>query len=108
MSDNNNTNIFDNNSNNNFINPSVLLKNKIVTKQLYYRLICEHCIETFDIVAVKINSLKGIGAGKDYDGSYDSGRQQTHIRCPVCSQINVLEYSVEEGIKEKRLFRLFQ
>lgn len=49
-----------------------------------FRLICPECIEAIDVAKSNMSQMNGIGAGYDYDGTYDSGSSQVRFDCPRC------------------------
>ena len=50
----------------------------------YYKLICPTCKETIELQTTEVVEVHGIGAGRDYDGHYDSGRTQVRATCTEC------------------------
>ena len=77
-------------------------------KQGYYRSICPECLEKVDVPLKDVKEANNVGAGRDYDGSYDSGYSQTTLVCNICDSINKYNGTIQEQIKEKRLFKVFK
>lgn len=53
-----------------------------------YRLICSKCIQCVDIPQEAIQQSHNVGAGRDIDGSYDSGYSCYSLECPKCRHMN--------------------
>jgi hypothetical protein len=71
----------------------------------HYRFICEHCLQTVDILVSEVQTVTDVGAGYDYGGGFDSGRTETTVECPECSETTKFVGSVAEMMKIKRIFR---
>jgi hypothetical protein len=74
---------------------------------LHYRFICKHCVEVSDVPEKDVRKVDGIGSGRDIDGSYDSGYSETRVKCTVCGEENRFSGSIDQSIKDERLFKKF-
>jgi hypothetical protein len=69
--------------------------------KVYYRYICEHCIEVNDCPGDQIQIIDGIGEGTDI-----SGYSVIRMKCDGCDEVNESTGSLEKNMKGKRIFKM--
>ena len=72
------------------------------TLKLYYK-------EWIEVPSSNVKLETGIGAGKDYDGFYDSGSSRVTTTCTACgSYSHMKSNSIEDAIKGHLLFKVYK
>ncbi len=77
-----------------------------IKKTICYRFFCDQCIEVAELRTDQFHVRKGVGAGKDIDGSYDAGYSQTTATCPICNSEVSFCGNLEEAVRAKRIFKI--
>lgn len=80
-----------------------------MSKSLFYKYICHECTECVEVPSTNVKLQTGIGAGRDYDGGYDSGSLRVDAKCNVCNFISHFNCSsVDNAVKNHYLFKVYK
>jgi len=83
----------------------IAINNHAEGAHIRYRLICEHCVKPLDLPRDAFTTHTE-GAGRDWDGGYDSGYQVTTAKCKICQSTIRFAGDLEKCIKDKHIFKI--
>jgi hypothetical protein len=71
---------------------------------LVYRTVCPVCADFIELPEDAFKYRSGIGAGRDIDGSYESGFSETTVKCTTCGKTSLMKTgTIGDKIKNKEL-----